>query len=129
MNQPKFERTQAINALCNTAKTLVKAQRFGECEQQLCDAMRKLPHSPVPHNLMGIVLEKQGRHADAMKHFRAAYALDPTYSPARHNLEYYGTFYQKGGCAYDEQDCEADAWGRYDIQYDEHGIGRAVRRE
>jgi len=38
----------------------------------------------------------------AMKHFRASYALDPAYFPARYNLECFGNFYPKGKWAYDE---------------------------
>ena len=40
--------------------------------------MAENPHGAVPHNLMGILLEKESNHVLAMKHFRAAYALDPT---------------------------------------------------
>ena len=73
-------------------------------------------------------MEKEGDHPGAMKHFRAAYALDPTYLPARQNLDHYGTFYSRGGCAYDESDCQQEAPSPYEIEYDEKGIGHAVRR-
>lgn len=53
--------------------------------------MSKYPHAPQTHNLMGIILEKKEEHAAAMKHFRAALALDPTYYPAKHNLDMYGS--------------------------------------
>ena len=49
--------------------------------------MAENPHCAIPHNLMGILLEKEANHVLAMKHFRAAYALDPTYIPARYNME------------------------------------------
>ena len=52
--------------------------------------MLQNPHSAIPHNLMGILMEKENNHVLAMKHFRAAYALDPTYIPARYNMEQYG---------------------------------------
>ena len=94
----------------------------------ICQAMGEFPNAPEPHNLLGIVMEKEGDHAGAMKHFRAAYALDPTYLPARQNLDHYGTFYSRGGCAYDESDCPQEAPSPYEIQYDEKGIGHAVRR-
>ncbi|MDL2258665.1 hypothetical protein LJC42_05880 [Eubacteriales bacterium OttesenSCG-928-K08] len=130
MNQTQSECPNEMLALCSATKTLIKQQNYEECEQRLCDAMSRYPHSPVPHNLMGIVLEKQDCHTNAMRHFRAAYALDPNYSPARHNLDHYGTFFHKSDCAYDESDCEPEAaMGSYDIKYDEHGIKRAIRRD
>jgi hypothetical protein len=52
-----------------------------------------------------LVLEKESDHLLAMKHFRAAWALDPTYLPARYNLENFGTFVPKGRGAFDESDC------------------------
>lgn len=43
--------------------------------------------APEPHNLFGILSELKGNGDSARKHYRAAYALDPTYKPACHNLE------------------------------------------
>lgn len=84
--------------------------------------MRDYPHAPHPHNLMGILLEKQGNHLSAMKHFRAAWALDPTYLPCRINLDRYGSFFNQGNCAFDEQDCPPeDKRFHYTIQNDYEG--------
>lgn len=43
--------------------------------------------SPIPHNLLGIYYEISRDDCSARKHYRAAYALDPTYKPACRNLE------------------------------------------
>lgn len=43
--------------------------------------------APEPHNLFGIFAELTGDEDIARKHYRAAYALDPTYKPACRNLE------------------------------------------
>ncbi len=43
--------------------------------------------APEPHNLLGIYFEMKGDDGTARKHYRAAYALDPTYKPACRNLE------------------------------------------
>lgn len=45
------------------------------------------PDAPEPHNLFGILAELKGDDSLACKHYRAAYALDPTYKPACRNLE------------------------------------------
>ena len=44
-------------------------REFVKCEQMLRKAMEEEPHSAVPHNLMGILLEKKGEHSLAMEHF------------------------------------------------------------
>ena len=65
-----------------------------------------------------------------MKHFRAAWALDPSYVPARINMERYGSFsFTMPRPAYDEADCpqEADVQ-KCRIETDAHGIGHVVRR-
>ena len=135
MNQHKNETAGELLSLCDTVRTLAGTRNFEECKTQICQAMCKYPHAPQPHNLMGIVLqhlcvERQDEdyHLIAMKHFRAAYALDPTYLPSRHNLHHYGTFYSRGHCAFDESDCEPEEKKRnYTIKYDEHGIGHVVK--
>ena len=131
MEKPEISEND-LEALCNTARKLIGIQAYQQCEGMLCDAMGKYPHAPQPHNLIGILLEKTGDHLAAMKHFRAAWALDPTYTPARQNLECYGTFFSSGRCAYDESDCPSEdehrSPGNFKIMYDAHRIGHVVGR-
>lgn len=105
--QENEDRSTQLRELCAAVRKYTAARDYQKCTALICEAMGKYPHAPEPHNLFGIVLEKEGDHVNAMKHFRAAYALDPTCRPARQNLELYGTFYSGGGCAYDESDCTA----------------------
>ena len=90
--------------------------------------MLQNPHSEIPHNLMGILMEKENNHVQAMKHFRAAYALDPTYIPARYNMEQYGNMYPFGRCAYTEEDCPVQNDLQFKVVYDEHHVGHLVRK-
>lgn len=126
------ESTKDIRTLCKTIRELIDVKDYEKCESMICSAMERYPHAPEPHNLIGILLEKRGDHLTAMKHFRAAWALDPTYVPARQNLDCYGTFFSSGNCAYDESDCKAEEKSEdrinYKIKYDEHGIGRIIGR-
>lgn len=117
-----------LNELCATVRASVNEEAYQRCIEAICDAMVHNPHAPQPHNLLGIVLEKQGDHAGAMKHFRAAYALDPTYQPASHNLGVYGTFFSNGKCAFDESDLPDSPPSNIEIVYDERGIGHVVRK-
>ena len=116
--------------LCNTVRKLIVQRKICESEELIRQAMAKYPHAPGPHNLMGIQLENSGDHLAAMKHFRAAWALDPTYLPARYNLEQYADMFCKNRKnAYTVDDCpqEQDR-GLYKTEYDEKGIGHIVKR-
>lgn len=117
-----------LNALCKEIKGLVINRQYKEGRDRVVSVMSKYPDAPEVHNLLGLVLEKQGEHAIAMKHFRAALALDETYIPARQNLECFGTFFSCGEGAFDESDCRVAEDGPYKIEKDKHGIGHVVRR-
>ncbi len=110
--------------LCNKVRELISAADYNNCYDIICLAMRVFPDAPHPHNLLGILLEQKGQHAAAMRHFRAAYALDPTYLPARQNLESFGTFYSSGDCAFDESDCIP----KQTNQTVKHNVGFVVRK-
>ncbi|HAQ41293.1 MAG TPA: hypothetical protein DCM73_10975 [Clostridiales bacterium] len=99
-----LEDRKELIELCMEIRGYVEQNKYIECESLIKNAMGKYPHSPEPHNLLGLLLEAQGDHVTAMKHFRASYALDPAYFPARYNLECFGNFYPKGKWAYDESD-------------------------
>lgn len=96
----QIEGQQEFTALCIRIKELVDQDEYEKSESLIKEAMGKYPHAPQPHNLIGLVQEAQGNHLIAMKHFRAAYALDPTYLPAQRNLEHFGTFCYEGKWAY-----------------------------
>lgn len=51
------------------------------------EAARVDPSKPEVHNLTGAIVEMQGDWLIALKHYRAAIALDPTYQPANANVE------------------------------------------
>ena len=94
-----------LKELCSTVRTNVNKGEYDQCIDLICNAMCIYPSAPQPHNLLGIILEKSGDHLTAMKHFRAAWALDPSYRPAAQNLSTYGTFFSNGMSAFDESDC------------------------
>lgn len=102
----KTAQSGTLNDLCSRVRESVKLGHLEDCLPDICSAMAEYPDAPQPHNLLGILLEKQGDHPSAMRHFRAAWALDPTYLPAEENLKTYSTFYSRGRSAYDESDCE-----------------------
>ncbi len=83
--------TELVN-LCDRVREYLRQNAFQECAEDICYAMYLHPDAPEPHNLMGILLERKRNHVGAMKHFRAALDLDPTYLPAKENLLNYARF-------------------------------------
>ena len=105
MQNTMDENREELLSLCHLVRELIYLNKYEQCSAAIAAAMGKYPNAPEPHNLFGVLYEKKGDHISAMRHFRAAWALDPTYIPARHNIDLYGSFYAKGKCAFDESDC------------------------
>lgn len=118
-----------LTALCGVVKDLVRTRALAEAEALVSQAMSRHPHAPEPHNLMGLLLEHEGDHLTAVKHFRAAWSLDPTYLPARYNLSQYADlFCRVRKDAYLPEDCPQERPCRAcKIVYDENGIGHVLK--
>lgn len=86
-----------MSVFCKEGQKLIDKNRYDKCRDLITETMKEYPDAPEPHNMMGILLEKEGNHLMAMRHFRAAWALDPGYAPARKNLENFGTFQSESG--------------------------------
>lgn len=99
-----IDEKEKLQIACDKVRKYIKVCEFEKCNDYLNKLIGTYPHSPIPHNLYGLLLEKEGNHSLAMKHIRAAWSLEPTYLPARYNLEVLGTF-TTGQVAYDESDC------------------------
>lgn len=124
-----FKENEELFKLVATVKLMVSDEKYQECEELILDSLRLYPHAPQPHNLLGMIFELKSQHDIAMKHFRAAYSLDPTYLPAKHNMELYGNFGSNGRGAFDESDCpKYKDKGKYKVEYDRKGIGHVLRR-
>ena len=128
MKRNESESMDELRALCENVRVLIKQDQLDACGKLITDAMGKYPHAPEPNNLLGILLEVQGDHPLAMKHFRAAWALDPAYRPARQNLDSYASFYAREAIAFDESDCLDEPLSKVEIVYDQRGVGHVVKR-
>ncbi|MEG2616779.1 MAG: hypothetical protein RR998_03330 [Oscillospiraceae bacterium] len=97
---------EALKQLILQARAMIVHHEYKKCEKMLRGAMSDYPHEAVPHNLMGLLYEKQDDHVTAMKHFRAAWSLDPTYVPALQNLDSFGRIFSEKRYIFDENDAE-----------------------
>lgn len=68
------------------ARRDVSAGHLAAASAHLHIAIAEDPARPEAFNLLGAIQEIDGNRYDAMKHYRVALDLDPTYAPARHNL-------------------------------------------
>lgn len=69
------------------AEAALRERQFSRACTVIADAMAMNMNAPQPHNLLGILYEMTGDFQAARRHYRAAYALDPTYKPCCRNLE------------------------------------------
>lgn len=121
------KQNEMLHQFCQLAKQLILSGDYEKCHEMACMEICEYPDAPHPHNILGILLEKTGHHAAAMKHFRAALALDASYRPASQNLKNYGTFYSNGRCAFDEMDCDPEGTESYPASCDGHIVSHIVR--
>jgi DNA-binding response OmpR family regulator len=70
------------------AKKCIADHRFEAAGTHLRKALASDPSRPEAFNLLGAILEIQGAHpSEALKNYHAALSLDPSYAPARKNIE------------------------------------------
>lgn len=99
---------EMLNSLIVNVREMIGKRKLKECEKIIRQAMSDYPDNAIPHNLMGLLYEKKGDHLGAMKHFRAAWALDPSYHPALMNLDSFGTVFSNKIFIFDETDEESE---------------------
>lgn len=124
-----FEEEGELTTLCQSAKRLITAGKYQEGRLLIGEMLQRDPEAPEPHNLLGLLWEREGDERAAMRHFRAAWALAPTYLPARYNMERLGSFFHEQGAkpAYTLQDCPKDQCANAGhLEYDERGVGHVV---
>ena len=83
----KGEPSSAFSKAIEKAALALAARDFPTSRQIIAGAMAMDMDAPEPHNLLGILYELMGDDGAARQHYRAAYALDPTYKPSCRNLE------------------------------------------
>ena len=97
---------EALNDVINKARHLMDQREYKQCEALLRKAMSDYPDDAVPHNLMGLLYEKRNDHIKAMKHFRAAWALEPSYKPALQNLDNFANMFSNKIFIFGEEQIE-----------------------
>jgi len=91
------ERDRDYGSRIELAKRCIGDRSYPAAREHLRQAIAIDPGKPDALNLLGVVAEILGESTEAMKHYRAAHALDPAYRPARDNMDRLGSDSADGG--------------------------------
>ncbi|ETA81214.1 tetratricopeptide repeat protein [Youngiibacter fragilis] len=83
----KQEPSTAYTSKIGSAATAIKLGDYDRARVLLGQAAQEDQNQPEYHNLLGIIAELRRDLTLACRHYRAAYALDPSYLPASRNLD------------------------------------------
>lgn len=113
------------------AKKSLKEGEYILAEEKIKKAMNENPHTPDVHNLYGILEELLKEDNLANKHYRVAYALDPSYKPAIRNLERIASFEDKMKNKPIDFGDEPEDEGEdlYVVEYDKNHVGHLHKKE
>lgn len=79
--------TDDFNELIELARQCARQKNFDQARKLIGEAMKQAPERPESLTLLGLITEYLGNRLEALKLYRAALGLDPTYQPADMNLE------------------------------------------
>ena len=127
MSEKKDVKLKQLYFLCYSVKKMIHVGKYEDAFKAVCESMARFPNNPEPHNLLGILLEMKGNHALAMKHFRIAWVLDPTFQPANLNISNFGNVLSCTKYAYEEDHHEKEKKYEYGIIYDDQHVGHVER--
>jgi CheY-like chemotaxis protein len=98
MDREKLDEQKAVGyaSFVELAKRCVGDRHFAAAVEHVRKAISLDPGRPEGFNLLGALTEIQHNVLEAQKYYRAALDLDPTYKPAKDNLDR-STRWQRGG--------------------------------
>lgn len=97
-----LQRLDTAELLKNATRSMQDGDLIG-AEQLLRMVLARIPDSAIPFNLLGAIREMQARYSDAFTFYRTASVIDPTYRPAKRNLDRLTTFPHRGGIILSDQ--------------------------
>jgi len=78
------------------AKRFITDRKFGPAKEIVQRAMAADPGQPEAYNLLGALIEITGDLKEALKFYRAALDIDPTFKPAWANLDRAASYHKFG---------------------------------
>lgn len=74
-------------SLVQLGKRLITDRDFGTASEMIRKAIAEAPDQPEAYNLLGALLEIRGEKNEALKFYRAALDVEPSFKPAWANLD------------------------------------------
>lgn len=93
-------------------KRHISDRNFSKAREAARNAIAADPERPEAYNLLGALLEIKGDWLNAQKYYRAALDMDPTFRPAKTNLERTATLNKFGKIELGPEKSEPDTSGR-----------------
>lgn len=90
------QKVENYTSYMELAKRCVGDRNFDAAIEHVHKAISLNPERPEAFNLLGALLEINGERLKAQKNYRSALSLDPSYEPARKNLERSSSWKPKG---------------------------------
>jgi CheY-like chemotaxis protein len=87
VRDPREEPDGQYRTLVELAKRLLAGKDFAAARDAARKAVGVDPSRPEALNLLGVILEAEGDWVEGQRFYRASLNIDPTYGPARKNLE------------------------------------------
>jgi two-component system, OmpR family, alkaline phosphatase synthesis response regulator PhoP len=98
LEREKLNEENAVDyrSLIELTKRHITDRGFAPARETARKAIAADPAQPEAYNLLGALLEIKGEGLEAQKFYRAALDIDPTYRPARANLDRITTWDKRG---------------------------------
>lgn len=85
--EPVSPREADYETCIELGKKMINRREFERAQEYLEQSLTRDTSAPEPFNLLGVIQEMRGETTEALKKYRAALGLDPTYSPAQENMD------------------------------------------
>lgn len=86
-SEPEDKEDQDYETLILRAKAAINERNFDLAETLLKQSVNMVEENAEPYNLLGVLAEMRGKSSRAMKMYRAALDINPSYKPAQDNIE------------------------------------------
>lgn len=80
------ELNAAARAAVDAAVASLQENNLPEAERSARAAVAAAPRAAITHNILGVILDRQGRSDESFSQFNSAISLDPSFVSARNNL-------------------------------------------
>jgi DNA-binding response OmpR family regulator len=98
------ETAKDYDAHIELAKRCISDRKFDSAKEHVNQAIAADTSKPEAFNLKGALLEIDGQKEEALKQYRVAYHLEPTYAPAKENLERIVVQHRRSPISMDDKD-------------------------